>query len=116
LLRLAILQQLRAETRYYFDAGRRTTPYASGGVGALVYGNEWGAETWGVLASIGGGAEFQVTLEFLISAALVYRPLAFRAWTDSVDERRADSFLGFGLAHVIAVELELVLRDPLPRW
>ncbi len=38
LLRLAILQQLRAESRYYFDQGARLTPYLLGGLGAMIYG------------------------------------------------------------------------------
>ena len=45
LMRLAILQQLRAETRYYADQGMRLTPYLAAGLGAAVYGNEWGADT-----------------------------------------------------------------------
>src|SRR5262245_24673719 len=105
LMRLAILQQLRAESRYYFDEGARFTPYAMGGGGAAIYGNEWGAQTGGVTAFFGGGFEFQLNRTTVVGAALAYRPFLFRGWTDSADQKRADRFLGFGFAHVVAIEL-----------
>lgn len=116
LLRLAILQQLRAETRYYFDRGTRLTPYLSAGAGAVLYGNEWGNETGGILSFAGPGVEFQISESVTIGAALVYRPLLVRGWTDRTGEHRADRFLGFGFAHLIAFEAVLELRKALPRW
>ena len=116
LLRLAILQQIRAETRYYLDQGNRLTPYFSGGLGAALYGSEWGAETGGVTTFVGAGLEFQLSRTTLVGAGLAYRPLLLRGWTDTAGQRRADRYLGFGLAHVIALELSLEVRDPLARW
>ncbi len=116
LIRLAILQQLRAEGRYYFDSGSRLTPYASGGLGAAIYGNEWGSDTGGVTSFLGLGFEFQLSRTAVVGAALAYRPFLFRGWTDTSGQRRADRYLGFGLAHVIALEFVLEVRDPLPRW
>jgi hypothetical protein len=116
LLRPAILQQLRAETRYYPERGKRLVPYGTAGVGAALYGNEWGWDTGGVIATAGAGLEFQITQATVIGAALTYRPLLLRGWTDSAGERRADRFLGFGFAHFIGLELVLEVREPLPRW
>lgn len=116
LLRLAILQQLRAETRFYFDKAQRLTPYWGAGLGAALYGDEWGTETGGVTTFIGGGLEFQITQSTVIGAALYYRPLLLRGWFDAAGQRRADQFLGFGLAHLVALELVMELRDPLARW
>jgi opacity protein-like surface antigen len=116
LMRLAILQQLRAEGRYYFDQGNRFTPYAAGGLGAAIYGNEWGSDTGGVTTFLGAGFEFQLSRTAVVGAALAYRPFLFRGWTDSANQRRADRFFGFGLAHVVALELVVEVRDPLPRW
>jgi hypothetical protein len=116
LLRLAILQQLRGETRHYFDYGTRLTPYAAAALGAVLYGNEWGRETGGVTGGLGAGLEFQVTESTLIGIAVMYRPLLFRGWTDSAGQRRADRYLGFGLAHFVAIELNLAIRDALDRW
>jgi opacity protein-like surface antigen len=116
LMRLAILQQLRAESRYYLDEGNRFTPYVTGGVGAALYGNEWASETGGVVSFLGGGFEFQLSRTTVVGAALAYRPFLFRGWTDSAGQRRADRYLGFGLAHVVALSLVLEVRDPLPRW
>ncbi|MEI7892681.1 MAG: hypothetical protein WCI05_06295, partial [Myxococcales bacterium] len=39
--RLGILQQLRAEGRYYVFEGRDVAPFAGLGVGVSGYGNEW---------------------------------------------------------------------------
>jgi hypothetical protein len=116
LLRLAILQQLRAETRYHFDQGTRVTPYGAAGLGAALYGNEWGTDTGGVTGFVGGGVEYQVSSTAVIGAALVYRPILFRGWTDTAGQRRADRYLGFGFAHLVGLELTLEIRESLPRW
>lgn len=116
LLRLAILQQIRAESRYYFDYGTITTPYLGAGVGAVLYGTEWGTDTGGVSAFLGLGAELQLSRATVVGAALGYRPMLFRGWTDSAGQRRADRFLGFGLAHSVVLEFVLEVRQPLPRW
>ncbi len=116
LLRLAILQQLRAEARYYFDQGTRLTPYLLGGLGAMVYGNEWGAQSGGPSTHIGAGIEYQADESVVVGLGLTWRTLIFHKWTDSLNERRADRYLGFGLGHLIAIELILEVRDPLPRW
>jgi hypothetical protein len=116
LLRLAILQQLRAEGRFYFDRGNRLTPYGSAGLGAALYGNEWGTDTGGVTSFLGAGFEFQLSRTAVVGLALAYRPFLFRGWTDSSGQRRADRYLGFGFAHVIALEFVLEVRDPLSRW
>jgi opacity protein-like surface antigen len=116
LLNLPVLQQLRAETRYYFDTGRRLTPYVTAGLGAALYGNEWLAETWGVTSFLGAGLEFQLSESLVMGPAAAYRPFLFRSWTDGAGQRRADGYLGFGLAHLIALEVVLEIRDPLSRW
>jgi len=117
LLRLAILQQLRGEARYYFDQGTRLTPYLGAGAGAVVYGNEWGVDTGGPLASLGAGLEYHVDESTAFGLGVNWRGLVFRRWTDSADAQpRADRYLGFGLGHLIALEFILEVRDPLPRW
>ncbi len=116
LLRLAILQQLRGEVRYYFDRGARLTPALAGGLGATVYGNEFGAETGGLTLYLGAMAEFQLSRTTVIGMGAGYRPLLLRGWTDSAGQRRADRYLGFGLAHAVSLEFTLELRDPLRRW
>jgi len=115
-LRLAILQQLRGEVRYYMDYGNRATVFFSGGVGAHLYGSEWGATTGGPLAMLGVGLEFELSPTTVLGGALAYRMLLPRAFTDSAGERRADGPLGFGVAHLIGLELTLEVRDPFPRW
>ncbi len=116
LLRLAILQQLRGESRYYFDQGARLTPYISGAIGAAIYGNEWGADSGGPTVSLGPGVEYQADESVVVGLGLSWRGLIFHEWTDNANQRRADRYLGFGLGHLIAIELILEVRDPLPRW
>jgi len=116
LLRLAILQQLRGEVRYYLDQGTRLMPYWLAGLGGCLYGNEWGVQTGGATTSLGGGIEFQASESAAVGAALAWRALLLRGWTDNASERRADRYFGFGLAHLITFELVLEIRDPLPRW
>lgn len=116
LLRLAILQQLRLDLRYYLTRGQRTTPYLLGGPGVALYGNEFGTETGALLGGLGAGVEFEVSRTAVIGAATTYRPMLFRGWTDSSGARRADRYFGFGLAHFIGLEVVLEMKDPLPRW
>jgi hypothetical protein len=116
LLVLPILQQIRAEGRYYWDEGQRLLPYVMAAAGFALYGDEWGAETAGAVGSIGIGLEFQVTPVLLVGGALAYRPLLLKGWTDGAGQERADALAGFGLAHLVALELGVELRNPLPRW
>jgi hypothetical protein len=116
LLRLAIMQQLRGEVRRYFDFGTQFTPYAAAGLGAALYGNEFGAETGGVAGMLAGGAEFQVSRGTTVGIALAYRPFLLRTWTDGAGQERADRFAGFGAAHAVALEATFESRKPLSRW
>ena len=114
LLRLPILQQGRAEGRYYFDRGERTTGYLSAGAGVHLYGSDWAASAWGGVAQVGAGVEFELSPNTVVGCALVYRALIEKAWTDGAGERRSDAVLGFGLAHLIGLEFALEVRDPVP--
>jgi len=116
LLRLAILQQLRGEARYYLREDTRLTPYLAAAAGGALYGNEWGFDTGGIVAFLGGGFEFQVSGGTVVGASLGYRPVVFRRWTDSAGQVRADALFGFGVAHLIAAELTFEVRNPLSRW
>lgn len=116
LLRLAILQQVRGEARYYLDRGTRLTPYGVVGGGLALYGSEWSVLTAGLVATLGAGLEFQITQSTVVGCAPMYRAFVLRNFTDSAGEHRADHYFGFGLAHVIALELVFEVRDPLPRW
>jgi hypothetical protein len=116
LLRLAILQQLRGEARYYLLEDTRLTPYLGLGFGGVFYGNEWGANTGGITAAIGGGTEFQIARTSVVGAAIWYRPIVLRHWQDTAGQVRADDLFGFGIGHVISIELVFEVRDPLSRW
>lgn len=108
LLRLAILQQARAEARYYFVSGRDTEPYLATGLGVAGYGNEWGVDTWGPAGFLGLGLETQITRRTVIGVALAYRLLYFQKFTDTTGAPR-----DAGLAQLIGLDFVLEQRDPI---
>jgi hypothetical protein len=108
LLRLAILQQARAEARYYFVSGRDTEPYLSGGLGVAGYGNEWGVDTWGPAGFLGLGLETQITRRTVVGVALAYRLLYFQKFTDTTGAPR-----DAGVAQLIGLDFVLEQRDPI---
>jgi hypothetical protein len=116
ILRLAILQQVRGELRYYFDYGNRLTPYALGAAGATAFGNEWNVDTGGPMMQLGGGLEFQVSTTAVVGLSLSWEAVALRAWTDGTGQNRANDMLGMGLTQWLTLGLVLEIRDPLPRW
>ncbi len=110
LYRIALLQQARAEGRYYFMTARVTEPYASVSAGVAGYGNEWAIDTWGPGGSIGGGIEYQITRRTVVGLALAYRLLYFGRFTDTAGARRDP-----GLAQLFGIDLVLEQRDAIVR-
>jgi hypothetical protein len=108
LYRLAILQQARAEMRYYIETGRDIEPMGMAGLGVAGYGNEWGLDTGGGVASLGIGAEIQISRRIVAGVALSYRALYLGSFTDSSDTRRTG-----GITSIMGLELILEARDPL---
>ena len=108
LLRLAILQQLRGEARYYLLPGYEFQPYGSAGLGVSGYGNEWGVDTWGPMAFLAAGVETQISRRTVVGLALAYRSLYFGRFTDTSNTERPA-----GLSHLIGLDLLLEARDPL---
>jgi hypothetical protein len=109
LYRLAILQQARAEGRFYFlDTRRDTQPYLLGTAGVFGYGDQWGIDTLGPTIGVGIGSETQISTTVVIGVALTYRLLYTTAFHDSAGSDRKD-----GLAQVVGIDLVLEGRDPL---
>jgi len=110
LYRLGIFQQLRVEMRYLPDLGRRTAPYASWGIGALAYGNEWGVETGGGLLFGGLGVEVEISRTALIGFGGVYRAMLVAGWTDTAGTVRET-----GIAQFWGAEFQFELRSEIKR-
>jgi len=113
LYRLAILQQFRAEGRYYVFTGRSTEPYFGVTAGAAGYGNVWGVDTAGPLFGATVGAEFQISTYIVLGLAISYRAIFFTRFTDSADTTRPPDGIGPSFSHLIGVDLILETRDPL---
>lgn len=110
LYRLGIFQQLRGEMRYMLDIGYRASPYLQWGAGAVLYGNEWGAETGGGLLFAGLGVEIEVSRLAVVGFGFVYRPTLLAAWKDSAGQERP-----LGVAQFVGVDLILEVRTVLGR-
>ncbi|MEM1029049.1 MAG: hypothetical protein AAF928_06865 [Myxococcota bacterium] len=110
LYRLAIMQQLRFESRYLIDTSRRTRPFVLGGVGGVVYGNEWGVETGGAHAVLGVGFEFDVGRTVLAGMTAAYHPMVLAGFRDSGGFERPA-----GVAHYLRVAIHFEVRRPLTR-
>lgn len=111
LFRLPILQQARAEARYYLQRGNRASPYVQGGAGAAFYGSEWGVQTYGPLLTLGIGLEFEYTREVFVGILPVYRVARFNRWQDATGQERPAAF-----AHFVGFELTMEVRSPFARW
>lgn len=110
LYRLGIFQQLRAEMRYMPDIGYRASPYVQWGLGAVLYGNEWGAETGGGQLFAGLGVEIEVSRLAVVGVGFVYRPTLLAAWKDTAGQERP-----LGVAQFLGVDLILEIRTVLGR-
>lgn len=110
LYRLGIFQQLRAEMRYQPDVGYRASPYFQWGFGAVLYGNEWGAETGGGQLFAGLGVEIEVSRLAVVGIGLVYRPTLLASWKDTAGQERP-----LGVAQFLGVDLILEVRSVLGR-
>ncbi len=110
LYRLGIFQQLRVEMRYLPDFGTRTAPYGSWGLGALVYGNEWGAETGGGLLFGGLGLQVELSRTALLGFGAVYKAMLIAGWQDTAGTIRET-----GVAQFWGAEFQFELRSEIGR-
>jgi hypothetical protein len=110
LYRLGIFQQLRAEMRFQPDVGYRASPYVQWGFGAVLYGNEWGAETGGGQLFAGLGVEVEVSRLAVVGLGLVYRPTLLASWKDTAGQERP-----LGVAQFLGIDLILEVRTVLGR-
>lgn len=107
--RLGILQQLRAEARYYAETGRVTQPFLQGAAGVAGYGNEWAIDTKGPLVSAGLGAQVQISKDTVVGIGVAYRALLLSAFTDTAGAHRPG-----GVASIVGIDLQLEGVDPWP--
>src|SRR4029077_1231987 len=77
---VAILQQVRAEARYYLPTRGVYMPFLTGGTGAVGYGGQWSLETIGGMAFIGVGMELQLSRTAVMAFIVSYRPIVLLTW------------------------------------
>jgi hypothetical protein len=107
LYRLGILQQARAEMRRFFPTGKDWSPFALLAAGVVGYGDTWGIDTWGGIATFGGGLEVELGGPVL-ELSLGYRPMYFQAWVDS-----SHTAHDAGIAHFLGLEVSIEAKDRL---
>lgn len=110
LYRLGIMQQLRAEARYYVDVGSRFTPFATWAVGGVIYGNEFSAETGGLTTLAGAGVELEITRFAVVGLNVGYEPMLLVGFEDTAGQQRDT-----GISHFVHFELGIELRTELGR-
>lgn len=108
LMRLGVLQQLTGEMRYLLNLGQRTEPYVTSGAGGVVFGNEWGAEAWGLTTFGGAGFEVQLSRTTVVGMVATYRPILFFEWTDRAGQER-----DLGIAHFWGLAITMEAREAL---
>ena len=74
------------------------------------YGNEWGIDTWGPLAYLGGGIEAQLSRATVVGIAVTYRTLALRSFVDTSNLPREA-----GITQILGIEVTVEGRDGLAR-
>lgn len=107
LLRLATLQQLRGELRYYLVTGRDTVPYLGAAAGLAAYGNELSFDTKGPVFSLAIGFETEISRTNVVGGALAYRMVYFTPFDLSGVGRKEGSF-----AHIFGLDVTLEVLDP----
>jgi hypothetical protein len=92
---LPILQQLRAEARYYIPALLPHSPFLVLGGGAAGYGNEWSVQTVGGMLIGGVGVEWYLSETTALTTTLTYRPMLLKAWVDPTGQNRPSGVISF---------------------
>jgi hypothetical protein len=107
LYQLPIMQQLRAEARYYVLDGHVAAPFVEASAGGAAYGNEWKVDTYGPCVSLAVGVETQITRRTAVGATFAYRVIHFSGFTDTSGAVRDQSF-----AQLVGLNILFELRDP----
>jgi hypothetical protein len=105
---LAILQQVRAEVRYFFPVDGAWVPFVTGGLGAVGYGGQWSIDTGGALAFLGVGVELDLSQTAAMAFIISYRPILLLNWQDTAQLERPT-----GVISMIALELALEEKVPI---
>lgn len=107
LYKLAILQQLRGEARYYVETRTSTRPYGAAGAGVAGYGSEWSVDTAGPMGFASLGVETEITVRTSIGFALSYRGAALSSFVDPSGFERAAAFV-----QILGIDVCLEAKEP----
>jgi hypothetical protein len=108
LYRLATLQELRVEVRRYQDTGKDLRGFLQLGLGANVYGDLWGVDTYGPQVQASIGAELELSRRSMLVISLDYRVAGFVTFRDSTNTVR-----DAGAAQMLGIRVSLEGRE---RW
>jgi hypothetical protein len=105
---VAILQQLRAEARWYLPIRGVYVPFITAGTGAVGYGGQFALETIGGMAFLGAGVELQLSRTAVMAFIVSYRPILLLTWEDTARLERPT-----GVLSMVGLELSLEQRVPM---
>jgi len=104
---LAILQQVRAEARYFIPVRGAYVPFVSLAAGGVGYGSQWSLQTLGGMASLGAGLEFELSRTSVMAIIVSYRPMVLTTWRDTAQLERPT-----GILSMVGLEIGLEQRVP----
>jgi hypothetical protein len=104
---LAILQQVRAEVRWFLPIPGVSVPFITAGSGAVGYGGQFALETIGGMGFVGVGLELQLSRTSVMAFILSYRPILLLTWRDTARLERPT-----GILSMIGLEVSLEQRVP----
>jgi len=107
---LAILQQMRAEARYFLPVSGSYIPFLAAGGGVVGYGSEWSLQTVGATAFLGLGVELELSRTSVMAFIVSYRPILLTTWKDSALQERPT-----GVLSMVSLEVALEQRNPVYR-
>jgi hypothetical protein len=111
---LPILQQMRAEVRYYIPGLLPHSPFLVLGGGAAGYGNEWSVQTFGGMLLGGAGVEWLLSETTALTTTLTYRPMLLKAWVDPTGQSRPSGVISFVGIEVSVEQRQAASTRPSP--
>ncbi len=106
-----VLEQIRGEWALHSRTSlivEGVQPFLSAGAGFAVYGDNWAIATYGPTGSLGAGIEIELGVKLTATAALAYRPIYFKRFSDASGQERTAGFV-----HFLGLNFGLQLREPL---
>ncbi len=106
LLRLGIMQHLRADFRYYIPLADDWGAHLGASPGFIAYGNEWSIQTWGAGLQLRGAVDRRVG-GTLLGMGLLWQTAFLREMADPSRPNETDAAYAAGFVNFFGIELHI---------